>query len=183
MSTLTYDRIKDSFVRQLESLGLVSLDSSRHKQLSEAVDSLADCIRKFVNEEQPEVAEALPKADPLASADDVAAWLPEITLPQGWKFWQVPSAAHGAGRAVFAVYDPVTQSPVTGRAHIKLQAPDGVLIGITVKPDDGKDALVELVNFTISEYGKPSGEELAASQSGPGDPVAENSAATESEAK
>lgn len=162
MSTLTYDRIKDCFVRQLESQGLVSLDTGRHKQLSDAVDSLAESLRRFITEEKPEIAAVLPKADPAASADEVALWLPEIALPNGWRFWQIPSVAHGAGRAVFPHYDVVEGRPVAGIAHIKLQTPDKTLIDIQFKPDDGMVKLAEMVKFTIDEFGKSADAEQLA---------------------
>jgi hypothetical protein len=152
---LSYERIKSSFVQGLESLGIVSLDPGRHKQLGEAVDSLSESIRKFLTEEQPEVVAAAPKADPAASADDVTSWLNDKELPKGWRFWQIPSTGHAPGRAVFAHYDVVTQSPVAGIAHVKLETPDKRLIDIQFKPDAGFAAFDELVEFAIKDYLNP----------------------------
>lgn len=152
---ITYDRIKGSFVQQLESLGLVSLDQGRHKQLSDAVDGLADNLRKFLSDEQPALVAVKPLAEPAASADDVVEWLPAIELPAGWSFWKVPSTGHGAGRAVFAHYDNVNGTVVAGVAHVKLLTPDAKLIDIQLKPDDGIAAFRESVKFAVEEYTKP----------------------------
>lgn len=154
MSTLTYDRIKDSFIRQLESLGLVSLDPGRHKQLSEAVDAHTEAVRKFLSEEQPEVATQVPKVDPAASANDTAGWLEDIELPKHWSFRQIPTTAHGAGRAIFAHYDVATQTPLAGIAHVHLIAPDQQIVDIRFKPDEGIEALRQLINEAIEDYGK-----------------------------
>jgi hypothetical protein len=153
--SLTYDRIKDSFVRALESAGLVSLDPGRHKTLTDLVDQHTEAVRKFLTQEQPEVVAQAPKADPAASADDAAEWLPEIKLPEGWSFRQIPSTAHGAGASVFAHYDKATGTPVAGVAHVHLISPDKSIVDVRFKPDEGKAALVELVNHAVENFNKP----------------------------
>ena len=163
MPSLPYDRIKGSFVRQLESLGLVSLDTSRHKILSEAVDSLCASLRKMFSEDEPEAKAAGVKAAPEASADDATAWVDDLApkLPEPWKFRVIPSAHMGAGRAVFAHYDVATGTPVHGIAHVHLIAPDKRIVDVRFKPDEGQKAFDALVGFAISNYGKPEPDDRA----------------------
>lgn len=154
MSTLTYDRIKEGFVRALESAGLVSLDTGRHKTLIELCDAHTEAVRKFLTEETPEAVAQAPKADPTVGANEVAAWLGDVELAKDWKFYQVPTTHHGAGRAVFAHYDVESGTPIAGVVHVKLVTPDNHLLDLQFKPADGEESFKALVASTIEMYGK-----------------------------
>lgn len=148
---LTYEQVRESFVRHIESLGLVSLDTARHEQLSGCADIFAEGLRKFFAEENPALVALTTKADPVADADDAAKWLDEIELPKGWSFRKIPSTHAGAGTSVFAHYevkDEVNQV-VPGVAHAHLVGPDGTITDIRFRPDEGRDKFGELVSFAI----------------------------------
>lgn len=169
MDISNLDRIKESFVRQLESAGLISISPAKHVALNAMVDQFASNLLA-PTQETISVHAANAKLDVIDSdAGYNDTWLNKLekTLPDGWHVFARPSTFSGAGERVFPHYELVNGNAtlVAGVLHIHL-VKDEERVDVAFKPVEGYDAFEAVALAAIKD--EEAGFEEAQG-SGPGD--------------